>query len=149
MVWTSGPEHANAPPKCNPACTYSCICIDFGAVIPYSSVPPTTHPQTCSYFSHQLCQLLAILMHYCFILFPQVALSETDSCCHVLEERNAVFWRVRSATTGKDSKSYQIMTLLNSKASQWQYSLSLFPPFVIDRVPPPILHAKRMGGNSL
>ena len=38
----------------------------------------------------------------------------------VQEERNAVLWRVRSATAGKDSKSCQIMTLVNSKASQWQ-----------------------------
>ena len=50
----------------------------------------------------------------------QVALSEAASHCHVLEERNAIIWRARSATVRKDSKSSQIMTLVNSKASQWQ-----------------------------
>ena len=67
--------------------------------------------------------ILAILMHYCCSLLSptiQVALSKASSHCHVLEERNAVLWRVRSATMGKDSESCQIMTLVNSKASQWQ-----------------------------
>ena len=61
--------------------------------------------------------------YWCIIvssLTIQVALSKAGSHCHVLEERNAVLWRVRSATMGKDSESCQIMTLVNSKASQWQ-----------------------------
>ena len=70
-------------------------------------------------------------MHYCFSLSSftvQVALSEAGSHCHVLEERNAALRRVRSATVGRDSKSCQIMTLINSKASQWQLILYCLSP---------------------
>ena len=69
-----------------PLLRHTLVCIltkiDFGVVIPYSSVPPTTHPRP-----------------------PKVALSKANSRCHVLEERNAVLWWVRSVTLGKDSKS--------------------------------------------
>ena len=54
----------------------------------------------------------------------QVALSEADSRCHDLEERNAVLEGQVSdlgerlqLQSGADE---QIMTLVNSKASQWQ-----------------------------
>lgn len=54
----------------------------------------------------------------------QVALSEADSRCHDLEERNAILEGQVSdlgerlqLQSGADE---QIMTLVNSKASQWQ-----------------------------
>ena len=61
---------------------------------------------------------------YLSSLFLQVALSEADSRCHNLEERNAVLEGQVSdlgerlqLQSGADE---QIMTLVNSKASQWQ-----------------------------
>ena len=50
------------------------------------------------------------------------------SDCHVLEERNAVLWRVRSTTTKKDSKSCQIVKLVNSKAAYRQSLQDIFIP---------------------
>ena len=79
-------------------------------------------------------------------LVIQVALSEADSRCHDLEERNAILEGQVSdlgerlqLQSGADE---QIMTLVNSKASQWQVrrninnhqsleDLSVFPPPIL------------------
>ena len=64
---------------------------------------------------------------WCFVVSispNQVALSEADSRCHDLEERNAILEGQVSdlgerlqLQSGADE---QIMTLVNRKASQWQ-----------------------------
>ena len=64
------------------------------------------------------------IVYYLSSLSIQVALSEADSRCHDLEERNAILEGQVSdlgerlqLQSGADE---QIMTLVNNKASQWQ-----------------------------